>query len=97
VWLGSQAFFEATMFDQNIGAWNSAKMTAMYNVCALCRRLRVPWLGMRRFVANMPSAAADRGCGHAGFFHASLIRDYTCALSDITEYFSVLHRSNRRS
>ncbi len=36
VWLGSQAFFGAETFDQNIGAWNTAKMTAIYNVGALC-------------------------------------------------------------
>jgi hypothetical protein len=36
VWLGSQAFFGAETFDQNIGAWNTAKMTAIDNVGALC-------------------------------------------------------------
>jgi surface protein len=38
VWLGSQAFYQATAFNQNIGAWNTAAMTTMASVCALRHR-----------------------------------------------------------
>jgi surface protein len=41
VWLGSQAFSEATALNANIGAWNTARMTDMSYVCALCHRLCV--------------------------------------------------------
>ncbi len=35
MWLGSQAFYGATVFNANIGAWNTAAMTTMASVCAL--------------------------------------------------------------
>jgi hypothetical protein len=46
VWLGSQAFFLARVFNANIGAWNTASMTTMAYVCALCTslcRLQADW------------------------------------------------------
>ncbi len=42
MWLGLQAFFEAKAFNANIGAWNTASMTTMTTVCALCPRPRLP-------------------------------------------------------
>jgi hypothetical protein len=48
-WLGSQAFFYASAFNANIGAWNTASMTTMSSVCAVfCHRLcvRRVWLGL---------------------------------------------------
>ena len=69
---GSQAFaaayLGATAFNQDIGAWNTAAMTEMRYVCVLCDCLRarhVPWLEVRRCVASVPSATADRARGHA--------------------------------
>jgi hypothetical protein len=41
VLLGPQAFKYASAFNANIAAWNTAKMTTMASVCALCHRLRV--------------------------------------------------------
>jgi hypothetical protein len=38
-WLGSQAFYSATAFNANIGAWNTASMTTIAYVCALCSSL----------------------------------------------------------
>ncbi len=32
-WLGSQAFYDATAFNTNIAAWNTASMTTMASVC----------------------------------------------------------------
>ncbi len=34
VWLGSQAFRSASAFNANIGAWNTARVTALSYVCA---------------------------------------------------------------
>ncbi len=33
-WLGSQAFGSASAFNANIGAWNTAAVTTLYQVCA---------------------------------------------------------------
>ncbi len=33
-WLGSQAFYSASAFNANIGAWNTASVTLCYSVCA---------------------------------------------------------------
>ncbi len=33
-WLGSQAFMNALAFDANIGAWNTASVSNMADVCA---------------------------------------------------------------
>ena len=33
-WLGLQAFYGATAFNANIGAWNTASITTMARVCA---------------------------------------------------------------
>ncbi len=33
-WLGSQAFYAASAFNTNIGAWNTARVTTLYAVCA---------------------------------------------------------------
>jgi hypothetical protein len=34
VWFGAQAFAFATAFNANIGAWNTASVFALSNVCA---------------------------------------------------------------
>ncbi len=34
VWLGSQAFNMASAFNTNIGAWNTASVTVLSDVCA---------------------------------------------------------------
>jgi hypothetical protein len=34
VWLGSQAFLGANVFNANIGAWNTAAVTSLSSVCA---------------------------------------------------------------
>ncbi len=39
VWLGLQAFYGATAFNANIGAWNTASIANMAYVCALCTSL----------------------------------------------------------
>jgi hypothetical protein len=72
---GAKAFDGATAFNANIGSWNTASMTTMSTVCALCHRLRVrrgclARLGARRCIACLPSAAAD---SPACFCRASLI------------------------
>ena len=33
-WLGAQAFYSASAFNANIGAWNTASVTTLYQVCA---------------------------------------------------------------
>jgi surface protein len=33
-WLGSQAFYSASAFNADIGAWNTASVSTMANVCA---------------------------------------------------------------
>jgi hypothetical protein len=33
-WLGAQAFYSATAFNANIGAWNTASVSSMQSVCA---------------------------------------------------------------
>ena len=33
-WLGAQAFRSASAFNANIGAWNTARVTTLYVVCA---------------------------------------------------------------
>ncbi len=40
-WLGSQAFYEASAFNADIGAWNTASMTTISSVFPYCHRLRV--------------------------------------------------------
>ncbi len=34
VWLGSQAFHQASAFNAHIGVWNTAAVTSLYEVCA---------------------------------------------------------------
>jgi hypothetical protein len=85
-WFGSQAFDGATVFNANIGAWNTATMTTMGYVCALCHRLRVRraclGLRMRRCVACVPSAAADsHACFLPCFTHSAVLHSFL-------EYFS---------
>ena len=48
VWLGPQAFYQATAFNANIGAWNTASMKTMASVCALYHHIRERrvWLGL---------------------------------------------------
>jgi hypothetical protein len=80
-WLGLQAFYQATAFNANIGAWNTASMTTMDSVCALnaiasgCEVCASCLLVCFTHFSSirMPSAAADRGCSHACFCRASLI------------------------
>ncbi len=82
-WSGAKAFYGATVFNANIGAWNTASMTTMASVCPHCHRLRVGrvWLGLAWHAAlrglyavgrGLYRASADRGRGHACLF-ASLI------------------------
>ena len=33
-WLGAQAFYSASAFNADIGAWNTASVTTLYEVCA---------------------------------------------------------------
>ena len=33
-WLGAQAFYSASAFNANIGAWNTAAVTSLFYVCA---------------------------------------------------------------
>ena len=33
-WLGAQAFYSASAFNANIGAWNTASVTSLNEVCA---------------------------------------------------------------
>jgi hypothetical protein len=33
-WLGSQAFYQASAFNANIGAWSTARVTMLWEVCA---------------------------------------------------------------
>jgi hypothetical protein len=49
VWLGSQAFQSASAFNANIGAWNTASVTSLYDVCAAS--------GRRRATAGVPGRA----------------------------------------
>jgi hypothetical protein len=56
--------------------------------CAAC----VPWRGMRRCVACMTSAAADRGCGHACFCRASLILPCFTHFSRVYLAYSVVRK-----
>ena len=37
VWLGSQAFYVASAFNANIGAWNTARVSDLSRVCAAFR------------------------------------------------------------
>ncbi len=32
-WFGSQAFVQCSVFNANIGAWNTARVTTLYGVC----------------------------------------------------------------
>jgi hypothetical protein len=34
VWFGLQAFVASSVFNANIGAWNMARVTTLYGVCA---------------------------------------------------------------
>ncbi len=62
-WFGAKAFRGATVFNANIGAWNTASMTTMSYVCAVCHRQRVRpvWLGLRRGAALRCLDAVGRG------------------------------------
>ncbi len=73
-WFGAKAFYYATAFNANIGAWNTARMTTMGYVCALCHRLRV-----RRVCLGLGCGAAwpfcrrPRPTAMRAFCRASLI------------------------
>ncbi len=60
VWLGSQAFYDAKDFNANIGAWNTASMETMSDVCVLCHRLRV-----RSVWLSLGWTCSLRACGSA--------------------------------
>jgi surface protein len=50
-WLGSQAFYSASAFNANIGAWNTASVTTLFYVCAAfgrqCATRRPRSVGLR--------------------------------------------------
>jgi surface protein len=62
-WSGAKAFHGATAFNANIGSWNTASITSMSYVCALCHRPRVRrgWLGLGRGAALRGLDAVGRG------------------------------------
>jgi hypothetical protein len=99
-WLGSQALRGATAFNANIGAWNTASMTTMASVCALCHRpacaecvLRAclcASLISRVLVCHRPWRIKPAAL-HACVCRASLIsRVLLCAHSDSTQPLSGL-------
>ncbi len=47
--LGAQAFVVASAFNANIGAWNTARVTTLFQVCAA-------FLARRRATAGVPDA-----------------------------------------
>jgi surface protein len=59
VWLGSQAFLSNDAFNANIGAWNTARVTSMQEVCAgiSARAVR-----HRRLCAAATADARSRVC-----------------------------------
>jgi hypothetical protein len=86
VWLGLQAFNEATAFNANIGAWNTASMETMSDVCVLCHRLRVrsvvhaclcASLISRVFVCHRPWRIEPAAMHASAVLHSFL--EYYCA------------------
>jgi hypothetical protein len=54
-WLGSQAFYSASAFNANIGAWNTARVTSLNYVCAA--------VSARRRATAGGTRSAGRRCG----------------------------------
>jgi hypothetical protein len=82
VWFGAKAFYGATVFNANIGAWNTARMTSMSYVCAVCHRqcVRRVWLGLGCGAAwpVCRSAAADsHACFLPCFTHPSVLHSFS--------------------
>ncbi len=66
VWFGSQAFcqasYAASVFNANIGAWNTARVTMLSWVCAAFGRRRAP---LRMLSAVLDERARMCACAHA--------------------------------
>ncbi len=73
--VGLQAFFKATAFNADIGAWNTARMTDMSSVCPHCHRLPFWRTGCFLDVCR-PRCCLDTSrrtlvpCWHSLLFHA---------------------------
>jgi surface protein len=71
--VGSQAFASASVFNANIGAWNTARVTDLSSVCAAFRPARTaadcarPVFDVARplFAAALPMCVSERACGCA--------------------------------
>jgi hypothetical protein len=69
-WLGSQAFYEASAFNANIGVWNTAAVTTLSYVCAAfsaraARQCKRDALGRVFDVARAVVRGGDRRCVRA--------------------------------
>jgi hypothetical protein len=69
-WLGAQAFYDATKFNANIGAWNTASVLDMQSVCAAsparaARHRRRDALGRVVDAARAVVRGGDRRCALA--------------------------------
>ncbi len=91
-WFGSQAFWSASAFNANIGAWNTASVLNMQSVCAAFparaeRNRRRDALGrvvdaaravVRGGTADARAHVCAQMCGHA-HVRVSHVCRYSCA------------------
>jgi hypothetical protein len=59
--VGSQAFYQASTFNANIGAWNTASVTSLASVCAASAR-RAHRAIMSLYVVVLPMHARAISC-----------------------------------
>ncbi len=81
---GSQAFYRASAFNANIGAWNTAAVTTLISVCAAFGPGSAHTAGVAgRRSAGLRCGAAGcarrhGGCAHAQTYRHSVARAPTC-------------------
>jgi hypothetical protein len=95
---GAQAFYSATAFNADIGAWNPARVTTLAGVCAAFRPGGAPPQASQTRSAGASvrrgrlCAAASPMCGRAHTWRHSVARGHVCRYGCAEQRFHICIR-----
>ena len=90
-WLGSQAFKSASAFNANIGAWNTARVTSLAEVCAASGPGSAPpRAGCARRVVDAARAVVRGGAADARACVCADMWAFACADVPVCRYSCAL-------